>query len=129
MTSRLLPALLGALLLAVGGCTDAEPGSVDVVEVLEDQNYYYACGNEVLILPDGRTFYPLHPEDQSEFDASPYATAAAIAAGHLSAVAPPGPGDDTGTVTIYADGMAHWASDSGHEAWLTEDELEYGWIC
>lgn len=29
-----------------------------MTETIEDVDYYDACGNEVLELPDGRPFYP-----------------------------------------------------------------------
>ncbi|MGO1317247.1 MAG: hypothetical protein ACTMIR_09470 [Cellulomonadaceae bacterium] len=41
----------------------------------------------------------------------------------------PWPGDDTRTLTIFADGMAHWVSDTGIEAWLSEAPREYDWVC
>jgi hypothetical protein len=47
----------------------------------------------------------------------------------LAAVPPPGPGDDVGTLIVYADGMARYESDSGNVMWLTNVEPEYTWVC
>lgn len=103
---------------------------MEVTESHTDVEYYYACGNETLELPDGRTFYPLFPEEQEDFDESPYASSASSAwGGVLVGVAAPGPGDDTGALTIYEDGMAYWESDSGIEAWLTDEPQRYEWVC
>lgn len=116
------------------GPTDATSGSIAVVDVIENLNYYYACGNENLTLPDGRTFYPLHFEDQETFDDSryeipPQALDDLTATPGMTAVAPPSPGDDTGRLIIFEDGMALWVSDSGSEAWLTEEPQQYNWDC
>lgn len=123
---RLSPMVLP---LALIGCTDESSEPVGVDEVIEDENYYYACGNETLDLTDGRTFYPLHPDEQDTVDEASYATNQALSQDPLIQVAPPQPGDDTGTLTIYQDGMAHWASESGIEAWLTNEPQEYNWEC
>lgn len=128
LTSLLAAGAAVTLLAACGG--EPPPGSVEAEEVIDDVEYYYACGNETLELGDGRTYYPLFPEEQDDFDDSPYEAPAATAlGGGLIAVAPPGPGDDTGALTVYEDGMAHWRSDSGTVAWLTEEPQEYEWIC
>lgn len=118
-----------ALALGVVGCTGSNPGSISVVEVIDDAQYYYACGNEVLTLEDGRVFYPLLPEDQESFDSEPHAAGPTVSLADFAAVMAPGPGDDSGTLTVYEDGTAHWISDSGLEAWLTEDPIEYRWVC
>ena len=47
----------------------------------------------------------------------------------LAAVMPPGPGDDTGTLSIYSDGMALWEPDSGGEVWLQPDPVELLFVC
>lgn len=132
-----MAALMGAALAAaLTGCAEdgQEPeatpsGPVPVAEVIRDHQYYYACGDEVLLLPDGRSFYPLVPANRTDIDETRYAAGWTIIDDHLVAVAPPGPGDDTGTLTIYEDGIARWRSDSGIEAWLTEEPQEYAWEC
>ncbi len=107
----------------ISACAPDEPPEVD--EVIEGVGYYYACENEVLTLPDGRVFYPIH--DEPDFDESEYSNA--LIGGGVGLVAPPGPGDDRGTLTIYTDGVAHWESDSGIEAWLDDTEREFNWVC
>ncbi len=132
--------IMGVVLVAAaagcGGSTDPlAPGTTPaVVEVVEDVDYYYACGNEVLELADGRAFYPLERQDQVDPDDYLGAPVAehpdlVLAAGLVLAVVAPGPGDDVGTLTIYDDGMAHYVSDSGIEAWLDTEVREYGWEC
>jgi hypothetical protein len=44
-------------------------------------------------------------------------------------VAPPGPGDDIGTLIVYSDGMARYESDSGTVEWLTTEVHTYNWVC
>lgn len=113
------------LLVALVGCggPTLDPDA-SVVEVLEDVEYYYACGNEVLVLPDGRAFYPYVDQPVVDRDALGLTTASVVLA-----VADPGPGDDTGTLTVYDDGTARWVSDSGIRAWLTAEEQTYNWDC
>lgn len=127
-------AALVAMLAACGG-GDPGPGAGEgpaVVETVPDVEYYYACGNEVLELPDGRTFYPFVDQQAVDEDAYPDtalgATSTVLAMGAL-AVAPPEPGDDVGTLTIHEDGTARWRSESGIEAWLTTEEQTYQWVC
>ena len=133
--------VVAALLAGCGAGGDARgPGeAASVVEVVEDVDYYYACGKEVLELPDGRRFFPLIDQDSVAEDAHlgvfvpvPVPVAGVdvvLAAGTVLAVVAPGPGDDVGTLTVYDDGMAHFVSESGIEAWLDEAEREYDWAC
>lgn len=110
------------VLLAGCGVSSIGSGGPGSTEVLEDVQYYYACGNEVLELPDGRTFYPLVDQPLGLGE---------VAAGAVVvlAVTAPGPGDDTGTLTIHADGTADWESDSGIEARLTDEPQTYDFVC
>ena len=109
----------------------------DLVDTVADVRFYPACGNEPLTV-DGVTWYPFVPANLAEF---PEVTAIAVPSGEggmgggtmrasLPAVAAPGPGDDSGTLTVYEGGLAFWVSDSGAlETWLTDQELEYSWDC
>ncbi|MGH9135232.1 MAG: hypothetical protein ACRDZZ_14935 [Ilumatobacteraceae bacterium] len=83
--------------------TRATPGAapVEVVGLYESIEFYPACGNETLDHQDG-----------------------------LTRVAPPGPGDDIGTLVVWADGVARWTSDSGDlDVWMIDDEIVYNWVC
>lgn len=127
--------IAGAVAVTLAGCGGSgAPGSgIEVVETIREVDYYYACGNEVLELPDGRRFYPLVDQDVVDEDAylsvftSPAAPARFAAA--TLAVPMPEPGDDTGTLTIFEDGTARFVSESGIEAWLTDEEQTYDWEC
>lgn len=125
-----------ALAVSLAGCGGSELGSAngtEVAETIEGVDYYYACGNEVLELPDGRRFYPFVDQDEVDEDAylsapTSNAVSAPLAAAVL-AVPEPEPGDDTGRLTIYEDGTARFVSDAGTEAWLTDEERTYNWVC
>lgn len=123
-----------ALAVFLAGCGGSGSGSgAQVSETVEDVDYYYACGNEVLELSDGRRFYPFENQDVVDADAylsapTSQATAAPLVAATL-AVPAPRPGDDTGKLTIYEDGTARFVSETGTEAWLTEEERTYNWVC
>lgn len=107
--------------------------------VVENVQFYPACGNETLTL-DGVTWYPFVPEDSAAFPA-PLALASGDLAGpgtsrgtatsrDLPAVAAPGPGDDTGSLVIYDGGYAYFRSDSGEiSTWLTTDKIDYNFVC
>ena len=130
----LLGVLLALVLTACGSSTEPGVGiGTEVVETIDGVDYYYACGNEVLQLSDGRRFYPFIEQDG--VDEARYIGALAVPsvpAGFVTAtlaVPAPEPGDDTGTLTIYEDGTARFVSDSGIEAWLTDEEQTYNWVC
>ena len=125
-----------ALVVLLAGCQGSEPSepsSTAVAETIAGVDYYYACGNEVLELPDGRRFYPFVEQEQVDEDAylsapSPHRASTRLAAATL-AVPMPEPGDDTGTLTIFEDGTARFVSETGTEAWLTDEEQTYNWVC
>jgi hypothetical protein len=109
---------------------------VQIVAVHEDVSFYPACGNESLTF-DGQTWYQLNPDDEeyaatlqafadAERDPSPVVGRR----GFAPAVVEPGPGDDVGTLVIWADGVARWVSDSGDlDVWMVDDEITYNWEC
>ena len=115
------------------GSTAPEAGrsGVEVVAVVEDVDYYGACGNETLTTDDGESFFPLSSDEVDALDPDQYATGDTGRSGFVAAprVVPPGPGDDIGTLVIYADGIARFESDSGQVRWLTDEYREYNFVC
>lgn len=152
----LLLALLLAFLLTGCGTSAGEPaggetespapsadGPVEVSEVRHDLTYYDPCRNEVYPI-DGVTYYPLYSEELGGLDESRYpvperpdtATSGGRGlwgAGAGMAVIPmvpmPQEGDDTGTMILYADGMARFESHTGIVSWLSTESRDYGWVC
>lgn len=118
----------------------ALPAPVPILAVEEAVEFYPACGNEVLDHL-GQRWYPIvregsEPMDrdlQDEVDATfavDRAKPPATMVQGLTRVSPPGPGDDTGTLVIWADGVARWTSDSGSlDVWMIDDEITYNWVC
>jgi len=142
---RIATRLLAAVTLALVGCSSA-PVSTDItiVAVYENVHWYPACATSPIEL-GGRLFYPLPygapPVDESQY---PLPTANSrpgedrgsidssvgfLLSVPLPRVAPPGPGDDIGTVIEYSDGMARFESESGNVAWLTLEKQYYGYVC
>lgn len=129
---------------------------ISVAQVYEGIEFYPACGNETVEL-EGTTWYQLLPEEQINVNKSLYRSDITDSTAHLlgaplsdlvlalgaggrgmpaasrfglPAVPNPGKGDDVGTVTVFADGMGYFESDSGDlSTWLTTDERNYGWVC
>ena len=111
-----------------------------IVGVYEGVEAYPACGNE-RITHAGVTWYPVargtgQPVDQAfqahvdEIFASDRESPADFRRSGFVSVAPPGPGDDVGTLVVWADGVARWTSVSGElDVWLMDDELSYHWEC
>lgn len=112
---------------------------VPIVGVYETVVFYPACGNETLD-HDGVTWYPIvhvgyEPTSESlqpivdavaavEREPSPV-----VGLNGLRVVAP-GPGDDVGTLVVWADGVARWVSDSKQlDVWMVDDEITYNWAC
>lgn len=152
--TRLAAGLVVAVVALVGcATTAAEPEPVqwddrqdfgvpgDMVATHSDVPFYPACGNEVLTW-DETAYYAYKPSQIDDFpDPADVVTRASALANSplptwarmsapVPAVAPPGPGDDRGTLVIYEGGHAYWESDNGElSTWLTTTELEYMWIC
>jgi hypothetical protein len=105
-------------------------GRIPIIRQLDDFQYYGACGNETVRV-GSTTFYPVPPRQRREIDEPRYPVYEednATPSG-LTRVVPPGPGDDVGTMIVYADGMARFASDSGRVIWLTDEEQTYNSVC
>ena len=107
---------------------------VPIASASEHVDAYPACGNEP-VRHDGVTWYPFDAGSAPELWKSAIESVnrevyeVAIVSG-FARVAPPGPGDDLGTLIVWADGIARWMSDSGNlDVWLTTDELTYDWVC
>ena len=114
---------------------------IPIASVTEGVEGYPACGTEP-ITHDGVTWYPVSsvefPTDHSDLsellseitsverEPSPVG----VPTGFAPRVAEPGPGDDVGTLVVWADGVARWVSDSGNlDVWLVAQELTYDWVC
>lgn len=116
---------------------DPESGSATaeatIVDVFEGVEFYPACGNETLS-HQGVVWHQVNEADYPEihdravngFRENPPGSVR----GFAPRVAEPGPGDDIGTLVVWSDGVAYFASDSGDlTAWLVTDELAYDWVC
>ena len=113
---------------------------VPIVGVYEDVAFYPACGNETLDHL-GTTWFPaLRPgresterEPQAEADAllaAPRAESPVEGLHGFARVVAPGPGDDTGTLVVWADGVARWVSNSRDlDVWMINHEVAYSWEC
>lgn len=111
------------------------PSETEVAVVYEDVDYYGACGNETLTTDDGISFYPLTSDEVEALDLDAYPGDAAPSESGPEGfrtplgVAPPGPGDDVGTLVVYDDGIARFESDSGTVRWLTDEFREFTFVC
>ena len=107
---------------------------VPIVAVHEDVEYYIACA-DVPVTVDGIRWYPVaewgNEQTAELFDeiTSVDRQPPGAQVGFAPRVAPPGPGDDVGTIYVYADEVAWFESDSGQTIWLTQDEITYTWVC
>ncbi len=121
--------------------TGQGPAPVEIVGVYEGVNAYPACGNEPLE-HYGVTWYPVMQVGYQPFDSGLQARADQILAvdrvdqpdavvqGFVRRVPSPGPGDDIGTLVVWADGVARWTSDSGKlDVWMIDEEISYSWVC
>lgn len=113
---------------------EAPDGPVPVVAVHDDVEYYIACA-DVSLTVDGIRWYPV-AEWGNEQTAEVVERITSVdrerpdgPIGFAPRVAPPGPGDDIGTLYVYADDFAWFESDSGLTIWLTQEEITYTWVC
>lgn len=117
--------------------TTAQVAFVDVYSAVQA---YPACGNEPFTHL-GITWYPVSPVDSQPIDDALLPRLTALLAvdreqplapslAGFARVSPPGPGDDTGTLVVWADGVARWTSDSGNlDVWLVDEPITYNWVC
>lgn len=120
--------------------TGAATPEATIVGVFDGVEFYPACGNEPLE-HDGVVWYQVQQSEYPEIyerAANGYrenipaqVTARGFALhGFAPLVAPPGPGDDIGTLVVWSDDVAWFVSDSGNlTAWLVREELTYPWEC
>ena len=112
---------------------------VEIVSVYEAVEFYPACGNETL-QHQGLTWYPLKPPGIEELDADVQPLLDEVLAVEREnspvsgvrglRVVAPGPGDDLGTLVVWADGVARWVSDSRDlDVWMIDDPVRYVWEC
>lgn len=142
--------VVGAMVEGAGEDVPASPTTapdsvattvVPIAGIHEGVSFYPACGTEVLE-HEGVTWYTLSsvevpttdPEHAELLDVirRPDREPAPIAGvnGFVARVVDPGPGDDVGTLVVWADGVARFVSDSGTlDVWLVDDELTYAWVC
>jgi hypothetical protein len=122
--------MVAASLFIVPGC--GEDDDIRTPSVVDDVEYYGACGNETLVVGSS-TFYPLLPDERDALDNAKYPlnrpNGLVSGIGGGLRVVPPGPGDDIGTLTVYNDGIARFQSDSGRTIWLSTDQRTYDWDC
>jgi hypothetical protein len=146
---------VGATLL-LGACGDPSAGSeasaaapitnpvpttpVAILDISTDVGAYPACGNEPFTHL-GVTWYPVSRVGGQPIDGGLGRVLTELLAvereqpparnlAGFARVVPPGPGDDTGTLVVWADGVARWTSDSGKlDVWLVDDPLTYNWVC
>jgi hypothetical protein len=115
-------------------------GLVPIVAVSEDVRFYPACGNETLEI-HGVTWYPIVHVGYEPFDDSMQAylddvnsrerePSPVVGVRGFARVAPPGPGDDVGTLVVWADGVARWVSHSGElDVVMVDVPITYNWVC
>lgn len=114
--------------------TDPSASPVPIVGVHEGVAFYPGCGDETLTF-EGVTWYQVHESDYPDVYAAIFAVdrlenVVESAPRGFARVAPPGPGDDIGTLVIWEDGVARFVSESGNlTAWLVDDVLTYDWVC
>jgi len=115
------------------------PTSVPITDVVEGVAFYPACGNEQLDAL-GTTWYPYQGFGLDEIagellaaDREPSPLAKSPVG--FARVAEPGPGDDIGTLVVWADGLGEFVSDSGDlsailvDGRLLDEVPNEMWVC
>ena len=121
-----------------GAVTQTTP--VEVAGVYEGVEFYPACGNETL-RHQGVTWYPvvqvgfdpMDPALQRRVDevlAVDREDSPVVGVHGFARIPSPGPGDEIGTLVVWADDVARWVSDSRDlDVWMIDDEIRYSWVC
>ena len=113
---------------------------VAIVGAYESVEFYPACGSETLdhlgvtwyqLLHSGnQAMYPALQErfDEAmriERDESPVRSIAGFVR-----VPAPSPGDDIGTLVVWADGVSRWVSNNGQlDVWMADEKIVNPWPC
>lgn len=124
----------------IGPTTVGAATPVQLVGVYDDVVFYPACGNEVLAHRGVRWqpivhvgFDPMVPQlndlvdDVLETRREKWTP---VEPHGMARTPGPGPGDDIGTLAVWADGVARWVSTSRDlDVWMVDDDLGALWVC
>ena len=124
-----------ALVIVLFGVTQyVAPTPTGYASKTENVEFYPACGSGPITV--GKlTWYPISRQDWPTPDThlgaafSHVSGGRGIAASVAMVSAPPGPGDDVGTLYVYRDGIAYWRSQSGLDNWFTLVPQVYSGVC
>jgi hypothetical protein len=108
--------------------------------VFKSVEFYPACGSETLDHLEVTWYQLVHPgyepaytQLQERFDeviAVERAESPVAGVNGFVRVTPPGPGDDIGTLVVWADGVARWVSDNGQlDVWMADEKVVEPWPC
>ena len=125
-----------ALVIAVFAVTQqVAPTPLGYASKTENVGFYPGCGDGPL-KQGSLTWYPISRENWATPHTDVSGAAASVTGGRGVAAtlpmvsAPPGPGDDVGTLYVYRDGIAYWRSDSGDlDRWFTLVPQVYYGVC
>ena len=106
--------------------TSVVAGLPTIIGRYDEFAFYGPCGNHSIDV-DGVTYFQLYQHELEVLDESIYPSVDSAAG--FARVAPPGPGDDVGTLLVYSDGMARYESDSGTVDWFSDEPHTYNWEC
>ena len=128
-------AALAVVVVLFGVTQYVAPTPMGYTSTTENVKFYPTCGDGPL-KQGSVTWYPISREDWPTPSAEVNGASAGVSGGRgIGAAvpmvsAPPGPGDDVGTLYVYRDGIAYWRSDSGDlDRWFTLVPQVYHGVC